>query len=406
MRATDTAIRTVNGLTARWASAVREGTVFSAAGIWPLLALLADGATEEVREELAEALGLPSDRAGAEGRELLALLAGIDGLESALGLWTARTVELREEWATALPVEAHGVLTGDPQRDKRALDAWAARRTGGAIERIPADLRPDTSLVLTTALVLRTEWEVPFKGDLMPWRGHDRAGLTRTHAGLDAVAVARTPCGAVTVATVRGTNGIDVLLLLGDEELAPQEVIDAGVGVVSGTLPAVPGERLPYGQAGPGLRLERVSTLRPEPPSLTLRTVEFTLTAGHDLLAQAELFGLATAADGSPGHFPGISAAPLALASGRQSATATFSAEGFRAAAVTLMEAVWLGWEDRPEPQYETTRAHAVFDRPFGFLAVDRATDLVLAAGWVTDPKLFPEDEDAYVLDTSGGADE
>jgi serine protease inhibitor len=403
MQTIATSIRAVNRLTARWASGIREGTVFSAAGVWPLLALLVAGATGRAREELTEALGLPADRAGAAGRELLGVLAEVDGLESALGLWTERTVELREEWAAGLPLEAHGVLTGDPAADRRALDAWAARRTGGAIEHLPAALRPDTVLMLATALVLRTDWEVPFKGDLMPWRGHDRAGLTRTLAGLDAVAVARPPGGAVTVATVRGTNGIDVLLLLGDEVLTPAQVVEAGVGVVSGALPAVPGSRLPYGQAGPGLRLEKVRTRRPEPPALTLSTVEFTLTAGHDLLADAESFGLATAADGTPGHFPGISAAPLALASGRQSATATFSAEGFRAAAVTLMEAMWLGWEDRPEPQYETTRADAVFDRPFGFLAVHRETSLVLTAGWVADPKPFPEDEDAYVLDMSGG---
>jgi hypothetical protein len=66
------------------------------------------------------------------------------------------------------------------------------------------------------------------------------------------------------------------------------------------------------------------------------------------------------------------------------------------------MEAMWLGWEERPEPRYETTRADAVFDRPFGFLAVHRETSLVLTAGWVTDPKLFPEDEDAYVPAPSG----
>ncbi|MEU0249412.1 serpin family protein [Streptomyces sp. NPDC006235] len=402
MRTIDTSIRAVNRLTARWASGIREGTVFSAAGVWPLLALFADGATGRAREELTDALGLPADRAGAAGRELLGVLAKVDGLESALGLWTERTVELREEWAAGLPREAHGVLTGDPAADRRALDAWAARRTGGAIEHMPAALRPDTSLVPATALVLRTDWEAPFKGDLMPWRGHDRAGLTRTLAGLDAVAVAGPPGGAVTVATVRGTNGIDVLLLLGDESLTPAQVVEAGVGVVSGALPAVPGSRLPHGQAGPGLRLSKVHTLRPEPPALTLRTVEFSLTAGHDLLDDAESFGLATAADGAPGHFRGISAAPLVLASGRQSATATFSAEGFRAAAVTLMEAMWLGWEERPEPRYETTRADAVFDRPFGFLAVHRETSLVLAAGWVADPKPFPEDEDAYVLEMSG----
>ncbi|MET9389769.1 serpin family protein [Streptomyces sp. NPDC006624] len=392
MRAADAVIGAANGLTARWAAGIRAGTVFSGAGVWPLLALLADGAAGAARQELGAALGLPAGQAGAAGRELLAALEEIEGLESALGLWTARTVELREGWAAGLPAGLHGVLTGDAAADRGALDAWAERRTGGVIGRLPVPLRPDTSLLLVTALALRTDWETPFKGDLMPWREHDRAGLTRTRAGLDEVAVAHGPGGAVTVATVRGTNGLDVLLLLGEEEAAPGAVVGTGVEVVSGAVPAVPGSRLPVGPAGPGLRLERLRTVRPEPPALTLRTVEFALTAHHDLLARAESFGLATAADGTPGHFPGISAAPLGLASARQSATATFSAEGFRAAAVTLMEAEWLGWEDRPEPRHGTTRAHAVFDRPFGFLAVHRGTGLVLAAGWVDDPKRFPED--------------
>mgnify|MGYP006194919223 CR=1 FL=1 len=37
----------MNGLTARWAAAADGGTVFSAVGVWPLLALLADGSGGE-----------------------------------------------------------------------------------------------------------------------------------------------------------------------------------------------------------------------------------------------------------------------------------------------------------------------------------------------------------------------
>ncbi|BCK67125.1 hypothetical protein Srufu_010780 [Streptomyces libani subsp. rufus] len=64
-------------------------------------------------------------------------------------------------------------------------------------------------------------------------------------------------------------------------------------------------------------------------PSLRLTTTGFTVGADHDLLERADLFGLATAADTSRGHFP---------------------------------------------------------DRPFGFLAVHRASGLVLVAGWVATP--------------------
>ncbi|GGW88573.1 serpin family protein [Streptomyces lomondensis] len=404
MRAANTAIRAVNGLTARWAPETGDGTVFSAAGVWPLLALLADGAAGAAREELSEALGLPADRAGAAGREVLAVLAEIDGLASALGLWTARTVELRPEWAAGLPVAAHGVLTGDPLADGRALDAWAARRTGGAIGRMPVELTPLTELVLASALELRTDWEVPFEGHFGGWLGrHDRAGLVREVPDLDGVALARTGAGAVTLVVVRGVTGVDVHLLLGAQGMAPGQVLGAGTDLLAGTLDAVPGSRLPEGAVGPGLSVFKRRTHTPEPPSLTLFTVEFTLRAAHDLLASRALFGLTTAARRTRGAvpFPGMSPAPVALHSARQDMTATFGAQGFKATAVTTLSAVYQG-KSPEEPPYETTRAMAVFDRPFGFLAVHRETRLVLAAGWVTDPKPFPEDEDAYVLDTSG----
>jgi hypothetical protein len=55
------------------------------------------------------------------------------------------------------------------------------------------------------------------------------------------------------------------------------------------------------------------------------------------------------------------------------------------------MDMVWLSWE--PEPEHESERACATFGRPFGFLAVHRASRLALAAGRVTDPAPFREDE-------------
>ena len=47
MRVATTTVRAVNGLSSRWVRDMRDddvrgGTVFSAAGVWPLLAFLAD----------------------------------------------------------------------------------------------------------------------------------------------------------------------------------------------------------------------------------------------------------------------------------------------------------------------------------------------------------------------------
>ncbi|NEC72398.1 proteinase inhibitor I4 serpin, partial [Streptomyces rochei] len=55
MRVAHATVQAVNGLTARWAAAAGGGTVFSAVGVWPLLALLADGAAGAARSELEEA---------------------------------------------------------------------------------------------------------------------------------------------------------------------------------------------------------------------------------------------------------------------------------------------------------------------------------------------------------------
>ena len=117
-------------------------------------------------------------------------------------------------------------------------------------------------------------------------------------------------------------------------------------------------------------------------PSVVLTTPQFTVDARHDLLRHAELFGLRTAQDTSRGHFPGISPSPLAMSSGQQSMTASFSAEGFWAAAVTAFS-----MNPGGVPQQTARLISVAYDRPFAFLAVHRASGLVLTAGWVTEPE-------------------
>ncbi|MFH8607997.1 serpin family protein [Streptomyces sp. NPDC018029] len=391
-------IRVVNDLTSRWAAtaAADRGTVFSAPGVWPLLAFLADGADGAARTELADAVGLPADEAAAGARELLAAMDRVRGLDAALGLWTKRTLTLRRAWRDGVPVDALGVLTGDPEKDGAALDAWAAERTGGQIRRMPVRPDKDTDFALASALALRTEWLRPFRDcetipETGPWRDRHLAALRRSTSLLDRVGVAHTPAGAVTELKVLGNTGIDVHLLLGEDHMGPGQVLGAGVDVLARRVAVVPGNQLPYGDVGPGLEVTRVRSESPRPPALHVTTVPFTLTAEHDLMQRHELFGLTSARDATHGQFPGIAAEPLALQSGSQTATATFGARGFRAAAVTVFMAIGAGM---PEERYVTTDVDATFDRPFGFLAVHRTSRLVLAAGWVTDPEPYREDED------------
>jgi hypothetical protein len=202
------------------------------------------------------------------------------------------------------------------------------------------------------------------------------------------VGVTGTPDGFVTALTVPGDNGIDVHLLLGEERMTPGQVLAAGVGVVERTLALTPGGALPHGHVGPGLHVERQPAVAPEPTALDVRTVAYEVRADHDLLALPHLFGLTAATDPRFGHFPGVSDHPLSVGEARQSAVARFGALGFRAAAVTAVAETY--GSAPPRYRYETTVVRVAFDRPFGFLAVDRESRLALMAGWVTEPAPYP----------------
>ncbi|MER6203599.1 serpin family protein [Streptomyces sp. NPDC001586] len=385
-------VRAVNQLTTRWAAQAPVGdtsTVFTAAGVWPLLALLADGSGGPARTELAQALGIPAEAAGGAARELLAALADVQGLRTATGLWAKAGLPLEEGWTARLPAGARGTLTGDPDTDAKALDAWASDRTGGLIERMPVSLDENTLLVLASALALRLKWIQPFDegcGEPFagPWAGRPVRTLHRSTSLLDRVRVAHGPSGAVTLLEVVGAAGVDVHLVLGEPEASVGDTLTAGIAAVTRVLPVTGASLLPDGNPGPGLAVGTVADHSPE-PRLDIETVAFDVRSEHDLLDHAWLFGLETATDRGHGHFPGISSQPLAITSARQSALARFHAEGFEAAAVTALGA--RAGCAPPRPRYRARRAVVRFDRPFGFLAVHRTSRLVLAAGWVSEPE-------------------
>ncbi|WKX73291.1 serpin family protein [Streptomyces sp. XD-27] len=394
-------VRAVNQLTGDWAriavdkapDGVDGGTVFSSAGVWPLLAVLAGGANGPARGELEAAVGLAGSVSPlAQGRAVIEALDAMDGVAAATGLWIRQgLVPVRRAWETALPPGVRGALTGDTEADRRELDGWAARHTAGAIDTMPVPVTPDTLLVLAGALLLRTTWTVPFRDGWMtpdhgPWRARQLHGLYQSGKDLDGVRIAHdTPAGPLTVAEIPGDNGLTVFLLLGSEGVAGGEVLHAGVGVLAGDCETRPGSALPPGEAGPGVTVREVTSWDAT-PTLTIATPQFTVRARHDLLRHAGLFGLRTAMDASRGHFPGISPVPLAVSSAQQAMTAAFTAKGFEAAAVTAF-----GIDASGVPMQRSMHVGACFDRPFGFLAVHRATGLVLAAGWVTDPDDIPD---------------
>ena len=387
--ASESAIRAVNALTARWADTFTpaQGTVFTAAGLWPLLALLADGADHPARRELADALGLPPESPAAEARALLDAMGTMPGVGAALGLWTRHELPLEPAWATALPPHVHQLLSGDPVPDQARLDEWARTRTDGQVDAMPTTLDDTTLLVLASALTVRTDWIKPFqrcriRATSGPWRGRDILGLSRASEQLDQIAVVGASSGRVTVLRVLGTEGVDVHLALGEPDGSPGAVLTAAIGALGRPDSVMPGDRFPDGTPGPGLTVESI-TSRSDGDRLMVSTIPFTVTARHNLLDHRPLFGLTTATDPSEGRFSGISRVPLAVQAAMQAMTATFGELGFRSSAVT---GLGLFGGSAPRLRTRVREVRVTFDRPFGFLAVHRSSHLVLNAGWVSDP--------------------
>ncbi|MFJ8039912.1 serpin family protein [Kitasatospora sp. NPDC096147] len=378
------AVRAVNALTARWAEVERgaPGTVLSGLGVWPLLAFLATGAEGRVRAGLERAVGAPAGRGAQQARELIALLKGTEGVGAAVGLWTAEDLVLGAEWLAGLPADSHGRLKDGRVTEGPDFDAWASRHTDGLVPRFPLRPTPWTRLVLASALAVRTTWHHPFtEGPLSPsagpWAGLRLAGLRLAVPAVDlrpgGLLLRETSAGPVTELRLPGTGGVEVRLLLGVEGAEPGAVLAAALTAPEGGVPMA---ELPDGEPGPGLVVGIADGTGPG-DQLLVTTVPFRVSADHDLLARAELFGL-----GAPGPFPGISPAdPLVVGAAAQAATAEFSAEGFRAGVVTAVAM------RRGMPLLRRVRTVRVaFDRPFAWVAVHRATGMAMVAGWHTEP--------------------
>ncbi|MFR9750203.1 serpin family protein [Nocardia sp. 004] len=364
-----------NALTARWCAELGERDfVVSGPGVWPLPAMLATAAEGPAREELAAALGISAASGEEAALRLLRDLDRADSVAAALGIWVHRDLPLHQTWSDRLPSGIVERLTGQV-----ALDRWAAGHTDGLVERFPLTVDPDTLLVLATALVAKTRWRAPFDvGTLLPedgpWRGQHCHGLFRTSADLSAVAIVDAPA-PVTRVVVEGVDDLDVHLLLGTG--TPGTVLGTGLDALSATVPIR--TDLPVGTEGPGLTV-RTAVVRSNADELRVRLPSFELRSTHDLLAGAELFGLAAATDCTRGHFPAISPVPLCVGRGTQEVLARFSHEGFEAAAVT---ALTVRAVSAPLRQHHATVISVAFDRPFGFLAVHRPTGSAVVAGWV-----------------------
>jgi hypothetical protein len=245
---------------------------------------------------------------------------------------------------------------------------------------VQADM--STLLLLASAVTMRTSWAQTFQ----------REGGWLLRSTRDPTIIRVSP--EVTTVRVDGKAGAgegaqDVYLVLGRPDAPAGEVLALGLETVRGRRgQALTKDLVRSGkkEPGPGIRIKAKSfkgAQRGEDPYVELTTPAFDITAETDLIQEA--FGLAQAAQEGD-HFPGIASnMPLMVSSGSQTARAGFDEKGFEAAAYSHMTqakgaALLLIPKPPPPKRYFV---YATFDRPFGFLAIDRATHLLLFAGWV-----------------------
>lgn len=427
-------VQAVNSLTSRWVRALPPGTtVVSGLGLWPLLAILSGAADEPGRSELGAAAEVEPAVAAARAADLVATIDRTADLQVALGVWVHEQLKLSESFGSVVPAPLTGQLTGDVTRDQARLDGWAAEHTDGLIQRMPIDVTPDLAVVLASALSLRTTWVRPFTEQVNrpaagPWTGGSWHWLERTDRDLDTIRRYDDPAaGALSVITVQGDADVDVLLGVGAPQAQQADVLagllaaaaqpDAGRsgrdllgaaqsgeggGARSGQGGAGQGGAGQSGQGGAGQSGQsgagqlggaqsgqevapavRVTTTTAPVPDLRLSLPSFAVEVDHDLMEHRELFGLG-AVSASPqgsGHFSAISPESLLVAQAKQTVLARFFATGFEAAAVTA-----IGMRLTSMPMQQQPRLDVELNRPFGFVAVHRASRLPIVAGWIDRP--------------------
>jgi hypothetical protein len=370
--------------------ALRSGPahhVASPLGAWLLLAILSDlpGATEA--EGFSDALG--ADATAARAHALRVLASPPPAVQVGAAAWSRPLpgADAVDRWTGALP----GVIPTGPLPGQADLDAWAARSTGGLVERFPLDLDPDTFLLLATALATRVQWDAPFApvpasdlGAAHPWAvqralfASGPQGRVVEHGGrLLGVHVAQAP-GLAVVSVVDERDAEPAVTLASALDLAPS----AATGTLAGTsVWDLPGD----GHAWTLREEQARGTAADDRPEL----VEVVLPAWT---ASTRLDLVTETACG----FAGLAATVQALVPERfhpveveaaQRAVAGFDTAGFEAAAVTAVGFLARG---AVPPQHEVTRRVATirFDRPFAAVAV--ATDqrwwgLPVFSAWVAE---------------------
>lgn len=370
-------------------SALGGHAVASPLGLWMLLALAGSATHGIARRDLEAVLGTTVDDAAARAE---ALLSEPHPAVSALSaVWDRDLGPAFDAWVRTLP----DVVERGPVPDQEQADAWARARSHGLIDRFPLQLDALTRLVLASVLATDIGWAQPL-GTTKELGGAFGAAIS-TALELDGgiqLVVDTDAAGPVAVAAPPSSSALEVFSVIAAPEVPPHDVDTAAHQVAamlrgdSRAARRIPIEDLGDGHAwtvterrerrvgGPDVHAEWRSCL----PA-------WSATSDHDLRNAP---GIAAVFDTLTG-FARPEDLPAEF-SARQSAVASYTREGFKAAAVTA-----IGMVAGSVPRFREVLVRRVeirFNRPFAVLACADRQDgpaawrgMPVFSAWVTEPQ-------------------
>jgi hypothetical protein len=191
----------------------QNGSVSSPLGIWLLLAACVTAAGGSDREQLENVLGCSAS----EAASLLAqfLETPPPALRTALALWVRssdRTSALID-WSARLPPSVErGPIPG-----QAAADAWAAGRTSDLIKRFPLKITSRTRVILASALASKVTWQQAL--EIAPASEHLRTSSPWS-GRVEHVLVDRAPIVPVMLAQTQAAGVVAVHFAVANQDLA------------------------------------------------------------------------------------------------------------------------------------------------------------------------------------------
>jgi hypothetical protein len=363
--------------------------VSSPLGLWLLLALVGPATEGSARRGLEAVLGTTVDDAAARARTLLS--EPHPAVSALAAVWDRKLGPAFDQWARTLP----DVVERGPMPNQAQANAWARAHTNGLIDEFPLQIDELTRLVLASALATDITWAVPLDttDDLGGEFGSVISRALAVEAGIQLVAETDA-AGLVAVAAPRSSSALDVLSVIAAPDVTPADVDTAAHQVAAmlrgddRTARRVPVEEMADGHAwtvtdrreyrsgGPSVQAEWRSHL----PA-------WSATSDHDL---DNAPGVASVFEALTG-FAREEDLPVDF-SAKQTAVASYSKTGFKAAAVTAV-----GMRAAGMPSFQEVLVRRIelrFNRPYAVLAcAARDTGpsawrgVPVFSAWITEPE-------------------